>query len=267
MTPIQKIELQALKEFEKVAKKNNISFFLRGGSVMGAVKFHGFVPWDDDMDIAVPRKDFDKLIKIFSEDWSDDFWIASYQNGDQIHAYFPRMLVKEKFRKENGLPRNNHLGFSIIDILPLDYVPNSITGRKLFEFKVGVLRALGAVWTFDIKDTVMMHSKARQVVIRALKGTGIQKFYTQNQTYDEIDKIYRKNFGKTNWMGTITGSSFSKELFPSSVWGNGVYLKFEDTQFKVPTEYDKYLKQIYGKDYLQETPPIKKSHITDKRVY
>ena len=62
---IQKIELDALKEFNKICKENNLMFFLRGGSVMGAVKYQGFIPWDDDVDIAVPREDYDQLPQIF----------------------------------------------------------------------------------------------------------------------------------------------------------------------------------------------------------
>ena len=62
---IQEIELDALKEFNKICKENNLMFFLRGGSVMGAVKYQGFIPWDDDVDIAVPREDYDQLPQIF----------------------------------------------------------------------------------------------------------------------------------------------------------------------------------------------------------
>lgn len=266
MTSIQKIELMALKEFREAAHEHNISFFLRGGSVMGAVKYGGFIPWDDDMDIAVPRDDYEKLLKVFSEEWSQNFWIASYTYGDQIHAYFPRLLIKEDLRIKEGLPKNNHLGFSIIDILPLDNVPNTWIGRKIFKYRVGILRALGAVWTVDIKDTIMIHSSFRQRAIKMIKWTGIQKFYTQNQVYDKLDKIYRKNWGRTAWKGTITGSLFDKELFPQKVWGKGKVVNFEDTQFRIPEQYDKYLKQLYGNNYASEEPAYKKSHLKDKRI-
>ena len=67
MTPVQEVELNALKEFSKIAMENDISFFLRGGSVMGAVKYQGFVPWDDDMDFIMLRSDFEKLCEVSSE--------------------------------------------------------------------------------------------------------------------------------------------------------------------------------------------------------
>lgn len=64
---LQETLLDAVKEFKKICDEENITFFLRGGSVMGAVKYGGFIPWDDDMDIAVPRKDYVRLIEIFND--------------------------------------------------------------------------------------------------------------------------------------------------------------------------------------------------------
>lgn len=266
MTPIQNLELEALKEIKKIANQNGISFFLRGGSVMGAVKYKGYVPWDDDMDIAVPRNDYKKFIKLLSGNWSKKFWMASYLNGDEIHAYFPRIFVRESIRKSMKLATNNHLGFSIIDVLPLDYYPKTKIGRQLFVYKVAFYRLLSATWTVDIKDTVMMHSPKRQKIIRLIKKTGIQKFTTQNNLYDKLDKIYSSYSSTTGWRGTLTGSSFQKEMFPASYWGEGVSKKFEDTEFLIPQDYDDYLKQMYGDNYLNEEPDVKKSHLTDKRI-
>lgn len=265
LSQIQKLELEALKEIKLIAEKNDIKFFLRGGSVMGAVKYGGFIPWDDDMDIAVPRGQFERLMDVLQGDWSDKFWLANYRKGDEIHAYFPRVLVKENFREKMQLPTNNHLGFSIIDILPLDGVPSTSLGRKFYKYHVMLLRGMGAVFTRDVKDTIVIHSKKKQFAIDLLGKLGIKHFYTQDEIYNKIDAVYRKNKLKgSKWVGTITGSLFDKEIFPADYFGNGTSLHFEDTEFLVPDKFDEYLKQLYGKNYASEEPEHKKSHIEVK---
>lgn len=263
---IQKIELKALSQIIQILESNHIKYFLRGGSVMGTVKYGGFIPWDDDMDIALPRKDYEKFIKLFSKEWSDEFWMASYRNGDAIHAYFPRILIKETYRKRQGLPTNNHLGFSIIDVLPIDGVPSTVFGRSLFAFHVAILRALGAVWTVDVKDTIMIHNSRRQIAIKLIKLTGIQHFYSQVDIYRRLEKVYSKKSTNAKWFGTITGSLFTKELFPKDIWGEGVVRKFENIQVRIPSKFDEYLKQLYGENYANEEPKSKKSHLIDKRI-
>ncbi|WP_439818038.1 LicD family protein [Weissella paramesenteroides] len=265
LSEIQQLELEALKEIKLIAEKNDIKFFLRGGSVMGAVKYGGFIPWDDDMDIAVPRGQFEKLMELLKNDWSDKFWLANYRNGDEIHAYFPRVLVKESFRKQKNLPTNNHLGFSIIDVLPLDGVPGTFLERKFYKYHVMILRGMGAVFTRDVKDTIVIHSKKKQFAIDLLGKLGVKHLYTQDKIYDKIDVVYRKNkLQGAKWVGTITGSLFDKEIFPADYFGEGVSLNFEDTEFLVPAKYDEYLKQLYGNNYAFEEPDHKKSHIEVK---
>lgn len=263
---IQELELEALKLLIQIMNDNNIKYFLRGGSVLGTVKYKGFIPWDDDMDIALPRMDYEKFINIFSKDWSDKFWLASYRKGDAIHAYFPRILVKEDYRTKHNLPTNNHLGFSIIDVLPIDGVPATAGGRKLYALHVAILRALGAVWTVDVKDTIMIHSLKRQRAIKFLKLLGLQKLYSQNDIYRRLERVYSKRDINSKWIGTITGSLFDKELFPNDVFGTGVLRQFEDITVRIPSQFDIYLRQLYGDNYANEEPNDKKSHLVDKRL-
>ena len=96
---IQEIELDALKEFNKICKENNLMFFLRGGSVMGAVKYQGFIPWDDDVDIAVPREDYDQLPQIFENKIiAGKYQVLCHQYCEELHCYFPRLFLLEDER-------------------------------------------------------------------------------------------------------------------------------------------------------------------------
>lgn len=264
---IHELELQALKELKIFCDKNDIKFYLRGGSVMGAVKYSGFVPWDDDADIAIPRDQYNKLIELSkNQDWSDKFYIATYKSYDDLHCYFPRVLVKENVLNDYKLPTNNKMGLTIIDILPLDGAPNLFIFRIMYYLKVYFYRALAGVWTLDVKETVDMHDKKKRFLLKLLKLFRINKLYTQRHIYDKLDMIYSKNdYRKKRYIGTITGSLYLKEIFKNDVWGEGIEMKFEDTKFLVPQKYDFYLKKLYGKDYMTKTPSDKekkdKNHI------
>lgn len=253
---VQLLELEALTELREFCKKNGMDFFLRGGSVMGAVKYNGFVPWDDDVDIAVPRKYFDKLIELTSShEWSDKFYLLSYKYNPEIHCYFPRVLVKENIRKEMGLPSNNKLGLTVIDVLPLDGAPNTRVERELYYILVYVCRALAGVWTMDIKETVDMHDAKKRAILKILKAIRINKLYTQTEMYNRLDALYRSHsLESSSYAGTITGSLYKKEIVRKEWWGKGIEMKFENQTFLVPEKYDEYLKKLYGDNYMTYTP-------------
>ncbi|HEV4313779.1 TPA: LicD family protein [Streptococcus pneumoniae] len=262
---IQKVELDAIKEFQKICKENNIDFFLRGGSVLGAVKYDGFIPWDDDMDIAVPREGYDKLPGIFKDRIIvGKYQVLAYQYCDTLHCYFPRLFLLEDERKRLGLPRNTNLGLHLIDIIPLDGAPNHSFLRKLYFGKVYWYRFLASLGTTYVGDHVDMHSAKQKLIIGFFKKLGFAKLFPQNYVYRRLDNLYKKyDWKKQKYAGTINASLFAKEVMPVEIWGEGVEKPFEDAFFKVPTEYDRYLKRLYGENYLHEEPSDdeKKSHL------
>lgn len=265
---LQQLELEALTELKAYCDRHDIMFFLRGGSVMGAVKYSGFIPWDDDMDIAVPREGYDRLIALSEkEPFSERFTLESYHFNPDIHCYFPRVLLKEEYRKQYDLPKNNTMGLVLIDVLPLDGVPSGGIALKGYFFKVYAYRVLAALWTMDQKETVNMHSRKQNALLKVLRGLQICRLYTQEEIYKRLDRLYRKyNWKKSKMAGTITGSLREKEIMPVSIWGNGVLHAFGAQEFFIPSEYDAYLKRLYGEDYMETLPSKekRKSHMTKK---
>lgn len=268
LSEIQQVELEAIKLIKAALEEENIPFLLRGGSVMGAVKYQGFIPWDDDMDIMIPRRYFSEAIIALQRNANLNmhFYVASYKNGDEIHSYIPRLLVSEEYRKLKKLPQNNHLGLTIVDILPLDRVPTNPIFKFLFVNYVRIIRMFGAVWSLDVTDSISNFSSKRERVLNMLRKIGVTKFYTQNQTYNYIDKVYTWVDGHSSkGIGNITGSLFDRELFDHDVFLPAKYVEFEDTILPVPGEYDTYLKQLYGDNYATYEPEYKKSHLESHR--
>ena len=262
---IQEIELDALKEFNKICKENNLMFFLRGGSVMGAVKYQGFIPWDDDVDIAVPREDYDQLPQIFENKIiAGKYQVLCHQYCEELHCYFPRLFLLEDERIKLGLPRNTNLGLHLIDIIPLDGAPNNSLVRKVYYLKVYWYRFLASLGTTYKGDHIDMHSKKQKLLIGLFKKLGFAKLFPQNSVYNRLDRLYKRyDWKKQHYAGTVNASLFTKEVMPSYIWGKGVFLRFEDTEYRVPSDYDNYLKRLYGENYFYEEPAEedRKSHI------
>ena len=260
---IQDIDYDALIAFKQFCDEHNISFFLRGGSVMGAVKYSNFIPWDDDIDVAVPREDYKRLLRYIKDKKLDDrFIINSYLYNENLHCYFPRMVLSEDERIKQGLPKNTNLGLHIIDIFPLDGAPNNSIHRKLYIIHVYILRALASLGTHYSGEWKNMHSKKQELLIKVLRKIGFERIFPQRRVYKSLDRLYTKDdWRKQKYAGTITASQFAKEIFPKDVWGKGCLFPIRDEMFMVPEKYDEYLKKLYGNNYLNEEPEHKKSHL------
>lgn len=260
---IQDVEMDALYEFKKICDRHNIKFYLRGGSVMGAVKYAGFVPWDDDIDIAVPRNDYERLIGIFKDKIiADKYIINSYKYCKELHCYFPRMSLIESERIKLGLPKNTNLGLHLMDIFPLDGAPNNILLREIYFTKIYFFRALASIGTQYVGEMKNMHTKKQQLVINILRFFKLDKVIVQRKIFEILDSIYKKNLlNRSKYAGTITASLFSKEVMKKEIWGEGMYQKFGDIYVRIPDKSDEYLKRLYGLNYLNEEPRVKKSHI------
>ncbi len=263
---LQQLELEALAELKAYCDRHSIMFLLRGGSVMGAVKYRGFIPWDDDMDIAVPREGYEKLIRLSEkESFSEKFILESYHFNPDIHCYFPRVILREEYRIQYELPKNNTMGLVLIDVLPLDGAPAGGFALKWYFFKVYLYRILAALWTMDQKETVDMHTKKQRLVLNVLKNLQIHRLYTQKGIYTRLDRLYQKyDWKKSKMAGTITGSLREKEIMPVDIWGDGVLHTFGSHEFYIPSKYDTYLKRLYGEDYMETLPAEekRKSHMT-----
>ena len=265
---IQDMEYNALAIVDRICRENGINYFLRGGSVLGAVKYQGFVPWDDDIDIALPRNDYEKLINTMSSELNEDMLFVAYQKTKNAHCYFPRIILKDSVAQRMGFPKNNERGLVLIDILPLDGMPTSGIGLKIHIAKAYFYRILASLWTLEVKDTVSMHGGKKDIILKVLHGLKIHKLYKQDDIYRKLDKLYSKYpYGKTDRCGMLASSKLKKEIVPYSWWGEGTIGKFKELSIAIPSDYDNYLKQLFGDNYATYEPPENertKSHLYGK---
>ena len=143
---VQQTELGILKDFIKVCDENNLTWFGDAGSGIGALRHKGFIPWDDDIDVVLPRKDFNKMIEVFKRDYSDKYSIANVETMENYPLMTTRLMLKgTKFVEEPLKNLKCELGI-FLDIYPYDNIPDSDeelkkqAKRAWFWSKVLILR-------------------------------------------------------------------------------------------------------------------------------
>ena len=127
---LQKIELEILKYIDKVCKENNLTYFLAYGTLIGAIRHKGFIPWDDDVDIQMPRDDYNKLCDILKEE-NGRYKLLDHKEGLGYIYPFAKVIDSNTRLIETGLTETVNMGV-YIDIFPIDGTPNDFKKRKKY---------------------------------------------------------------------------------------------------------------------------------------
>lgn len=253
---LQLKELDLLKYFQQVCKENNITYYALGGTLLGAIRHKGFIPWDDDIDVGIPRPDYDRLCKILESKSAEEGKIrfCSFKNCDDYIRYFGhledltfKVVRRDKLKAEET--------YAWIDLFPLDAMPNNGLLRKLKVFQVLVLRAL---FRFSCFDTLVdVHKKGRPLHEKILVWIGlhtpVQKLFNTKKCLQALERALTSTpYEKSNYLVNAMGAYKFREMFHKKYYGNGRMYPFEDTEIFGPEDYDFVCRQLYG-DYM--TPP------------
>ena len=134
---LQLTELDILKEIDRICKKNNIDYTLYGGSLLGAIRHKGFIPWDDDIDVAMTRKNYNKFIKACKYDLGDKFFFDSYETNKKYALFYGKVKLKNTLFVEKKNYDNYDETSSIwVDIFPLDAVTGRMDKNQKFQYKL-----------------------------------------------------------------------------------------------------------------------------------
>ena len=252
LSSLQTQDLDILKDFQKICYDNNLRYFMVAGSMLGAIRHHGFIPWDDDIDVAMPRNDYDRFLEIAPKQLSPGYFLKTPREKDQV------MIVTNIISEKGGFTLNNskkalHTG-AWIDVMVIDGVPDPGIRRTLHWYHYMFLRALYQISHFDeIVDQNRSRPLYEKMIIKFAKVTRIQRLLNSTKINYRIEKMLRSvSYEKSNYVATYCGIYRKKEIVPKEWYGDGTLFHFEDTQVFGLSDADKYLTQIYG-DYM--TPP------------
>lgn len=250
--------LAALHAFASFCEEHKLTWFAIGGTLLGAVRHKGFIPWDDDVDVAMPRADYDKLIAL-AEEFPKPFVLEEYRHNKEFQSYFAKLRSEEIELLEKVTEESDERRGYLVDIMPLDGTPNNPILRKIYYARVMLLRFLcGAA---NVHTGILTsRPKWEQTVLKICRAIRLYKILTIEKIYRRMDKVFHRQNEKTaNYIGTITGAYKTREIVPAEYFGleeKPVHLEFEDMKIRAPKQYELYLTHMYGE--YKNLPPESK---------
>lgn len=137
--PLQMVCLEILKEIDRICTKYNIQYWLEGGSMLGAVRHHGFIPWDDDLDIAMFREDYERFLKIAQKELKPEYFLQTHEIEREYPLFFAKVRKNNTYIEEECfLSLNFHKGI-FVDIFPVDKLPYGVNKVKVYCKKLRIL--------------------------------------------------------------------------------------------------------------------------------
>lgn len=249
----QLIMLDILREVHRICEKHKIRYFLSDGTLLGAVRHEGFIPWDDDLDISMPREDYNKFMEIAKEELSEDYFMQTMKTDAYYKLYHVPLKIrynKSLFIEEGEKHKKYHQGI-YIDIFPMDKAPDSkrkyLIQSKLSKF---ILVSKMKINTRDFPSLKFFGRTLSQLIGKLVPFKVVDKIIFS--TY----KWNRESQGEYYTQGPeiIWSHAFKAEsLFPLKK------IKFEDGEFWVPNKPEDILTTMFG-DFMQLPPE-------DQRLY
>ena len=254
MTDLQKKELEILKVFLDICKKLKLNYYLVCGSALGAAKYNGFIPWDDDIDVALPRRDYEEFLRRANQFLPKNLFLQNYRTDPLFPHVFSKLCNSTTTFIEKDLAHLNINHGIAVDIFPLDGYPKKNFEKLLLKYKKKFLS-----WQFYCAlgdKNQPFKVRFRNKFFRTLgfhrhTAKSLARLDNLISKYNTCDSEIWCIHG--NWQGEL-------EYAPKWHYGNGTMAKFEGLDVRIPENYDAYLTQKYGA--WQKDPPKKdqKSH-------
>ena len=257
---IHKIDLEIVKEVINLCEKHGLTYYMLGGTMLGAVRHGGFIPWDDDIDLGMFRDDYEAFL-IYAEELPKHLKVVNYRNSPSYQYYITRVLDTKTKVVEERIGNDNKYTNASIDIFPIDGTPNNKFLRKIHYTRILYHRALMSLCYKDSIDRKRPRSSAEKALLWVLEKLPIEKMTSAYKQKDKIDKLLRKQkVDGSEYIGNIMGAYRTREIVPYKYYGKGKFYDFEDIKLRGMELADEYLTHTYG-DYMQLPPEeLRKTH-------
>ncbi|MBR4448271.1 phosphorylcholine transferase LicD [Methanobrevibacter sp.] len=246
---LHQVELKILKYFIEVCEENNLTYFLYAGSLLGAIRHEGFIPWDDDIDVIMFREDFEKLNKIFEKEIDERYRFFNVLNEETYHYTWGRLTLKNTLFKEWWANQVDYTPNIFIDIFILDNVPSNKFKKFAHKWTSFSLNLLTTYSILKYTKSSKIKQVIQKIIHYTLKILHISPSYIKKKCVNSFTKYQNEDcvevcdFPSENLMQM----SFKTDWLPLK------RAKFEGMEVNIPNNYDKILRMDFN-NYM-ELPP------------
>jgi len=257
---IQESCLEILKATAKICDDNNLTYYLCGGTLLGAIRHKGFIPWDDDIDIAMPREDYEKLIIIANNTLNERYKLrhySIYRDNNVPHFHAIQIVDTETYVTREWTKTKEDIPVWI-DVFPLDGAPSNKLQRMVHYYYYHAIQYLMLISnkcnTINIKKK---RNLFQRLFIWFIFEFNIGKDWNTKKLMYKMDSILKKYpFNNSNHLSSFHGTLGKKEILKTEWYKNRTKLEFENAEFWVPKKYHEIMVHYYG-DY---TIPKKRNY-------
>ena len=246
--------LDMIRWFHSFCQKNNIRYYVVGGTMLGAARHKGFIPWDDDIDVGIPRKDYERLLAN-KESWlkeEDRYEIESYQDGNKEFEYLyakvydthTTLIDYSRYHIKRGV---------FIDVFPLDGIGENKENAQHNYAKIQKWTNFLHTRACKLRSSRKWYKNMAIIASRLIPSFVL----SNNKLISKINKMCAvRDFDGSEYVGNLMGMWGKKEIMPRKYFGKPTLYTFEDMVVYGPEDFDNYLTNVYRN--WRQLPPVEK---------